>query len=57
MYAVVDVEFRPNWNLISSATKSEPSDKATSYKAISVKYSVMSKKWLSHPTTGSSFHW
>ena len=56
MYAVVDVEFRPNSNLISSATKSEPSDKATSYKAISVKYSVMSKKWLSHPTTGSSFH-
>ena len=36
MYAVVDVEFRPNSNLISSATKSEPSDKATSYKAIPV---------------------
>ena len=32
----MDVEFHPNSKLISSATKSEPSDKATSNKAIPV---------------------
>ena len=34
MLIVVDVEFHPNPNFISSANKSEPSDKATSHKAI-----------------------
>ena len=36
MRCVVDVEFHPNPNLISTATKSEPFVKATSHKSIPV---------------------